>query len=344
MLDDYEVWRSEIEIACALGPQHSDEARLWKAVLADEDLAATIFRQENTMAVTRKRKRKGVKTSAGFMLPTERRVPVDDPWRYAYLITGEKKIGKTTFAVEGCEEFMIQFDKAQIAYPVRETCPKTWHDFEQVLKALETAAASGDFPYTRVIVDGVGEWYQVCLESVLGPGMKDPGDADDFGKTWRALATKFTKAVNRLLALQIDADCGLMFIAHSEWKEVKTRSGKIQCLKPNLTARCDEILNGKVDAWFQYDYVDEARVLVIQGSQTIAAGHRIDGHFRTPDGERVREIPMGNSPKEALKAFLKAFANKQEHPSYDGYIRDRRKDRTASRRSGNKRKAVRRKR
>jgi hypothetical protein len=60
---------------------------------------------------------------SGWQLPTGRRDQVDDPWRYAYLITGEKKIGKTSFAINGCEEYVIQLDKPQIGYKNREDCP-----------------------------------------------------------------------------------------------------------------------------------------------------------------------------------------------------------------------------
>lgn len=294
------------------------------------------------MPIARKQKSKPKKPAVtGFVLPTKHRAPVSDPWQYAYLITGEKKIGKTTLAIQTTSStekvLVIQFDKPQIAYNILETCPKSWKDFLAVLTALERAVVSNDFPYVRVVIDGVGEWYQMCMESVLPAGCKDPTDADDFGRTWRALATEFTKAVNRLLALQIDAQCGLVFIAHSEWKEKKTHGGKkTTVLVPNLTSRCEEILNGKVDAWFQYDYIDQERVLVTLGSETIAAGHRIDGHFLTLTGERIREIPMGSSASEALDAFINAFNNKQKHASWDEYLRERRATRTAAKMSKKK--------
>lgn len=252
-----------------------------------------------------------------FELPLERSEPESDLWKYAYLISGYKKIGKTSFAIEGADEFVIQFDKPQISYALRETCPADWKAFEKVLKALELAAKNYEFPYNRVIIDGVGEWFSMCqAEACKKFGVEHPADAP-YGKAWHELRDMFNDAVNRLMRLQVTAECGLMFIAHAEWKEVTTRdSGKIERLTPIMPARCEDIVGGKVDGWFMYDYVGDSRVLVIQGDETIAAGHRIDGRFLTKDGRRVREIPMGGSAKEALENFKKAFDNELEYATY----------------------------
>lgn len=255
----------------------------------------------------------------GYKLPTGRRDPVADPWAYAFLITGQKKIGKTSFAIQGCEEFVLQFDKPQLSYSIREEGIESWNKFIKILKALEAAAEEcadegTDFPYQRIVIDGAGEWYTMLQTKVCKDfGVDHPSEVG-YARAWHALRDQFIDAVNRLMRLQITAQCGLVFICHCEWKEVKTKDGrKIDKLVPNLSGRCEEILGGKVDGWFVYDYYGSARSLILQGSETIGAGHRIDGHFLTSDGRRIEEIHMGNSAKAALKNFLSAFRNEQTY-------------------------------
>lgn len=266
-----------------------------------------------------------------IVLPTERSKPVRDPWKYAYLITGEKKVGKTTFAIEGedTEELVLQFDKPQLATEIREQVIKTWNESVKYIKALEERAEAGTFPYNRVVIDGVYEWYMMCQTATCKHfGIEHPSD-EGFARGWHHLRDNFTDAVNRILRLQASAECGAIFIAHAEWKEVPTRGGgKIEKLVPDLTGGCERVVNGKVDGWFVYTYDGDERVMVIRGDELTGAGHRIDGSFLTPGGEQVREIPMGNSAAEGLDNFLKAFNNKQEFATIAEFRAERRKART----------------
>lgn len=247
-----------------------------------------------------------------FVLPTGRRKPSSNPWELAYLITGEKKIGKTTFAVEGCEEYVLQFDKPQLTYNIRETSITSWKHFMKVLRAIEQKAESGDFPFERIIIDGAGEWYQMMqAEACKHFGVEHPSE-EGYARCWHYIRDNFLDAVNRLLRMQSSVSCGLIFIAHSEWKE----RNKQEVLVPNLPSKCEEILNGKCDGWFNYGYQGSERVLTIRGDETIAAGHRIDGHFMTTDGRRVSDIHMGDSPKDALRNFLLAFNNEQTYADH----------------------------
>lgn len=269
-------------------------------------------------STTKPAQRKVVKRNPGFQLPTGRRKPVTDPWMYSYLITGEKKIGKTSFALEGCEEFVIQFDKPNLAYRIREECPKVWKEVERIVKALEDASNEGSFPYQRIIIDGVGEAYAMCQAAVCKYFQVEHPSEVGYARGWHKLRDDFTDFINRLLRLQSTANCGAMFIAHAEWKEVNVRGGgKIEKLVPNLAGKCEEIVNGKVDAWFIYDYIGKRRVLVTQGDMETGAGHRIDGHFLTESGEKIVEIDMGSSPKDAMDNFLSAFHNKQKYSTIE---------------------------
>ena len=264
-----------------------------------------------------------------FALPTGRRTPVSAPWRYAYLITGEKKIGKTSFAINGCEEMVLQFDKPQLAYHIREKVIESWGDSMKAIAALEDLAKGGNFPYTRLVFDGVSEWYSMAQASTCKHfGIDHPSD-EGFARAWHWLRDIFTDAINRVLRLQQSGPCGVVFIAHAEWKEVPIRSPwnepkgatipKIDKLVPNLSNRCEEIVGGKVDGWFCYDYDEEDRVLIVRGDQGVSAGHRIDGRFETPDGRPIREVFAGTSATETMENFIAAFRNEWKFATMDEY-------------------------
>ena len=257
-----------------------------------------------------------VGVSGGSVITMERRTPVADPWAYAYLITGEKKIGKTAFSIEGVEEYVMQCDKPQLAYDIREDIVTRWQQAVQIVNQLLEMATKGEMPFQRVVVDGAGELYAMCQTAACAHfGVEHPSEVG-YARCWHKIRDDFTALVNKLLRLQRVANCGLVFIAHAEWKEKVTRDRqKIERFVPNLPAKCEEILNGKCDAWFTWDYVGKRRVMLIQGDELVAAGHRIDGHFLTPDGRRVREIYMGRSPAEAREAFEAAFRNEQTYTS-----------------------------
>jgi hypothetical protein len=260
-------------------------------------------------------KKKGLAGAApAFELPLARREPCSNPWSYAYLIYGEKKIGKTSFAIQGGEEFVLQFDKPQLAYAIRETMIDSWAQLRLVMKALEAKVKEGEFPFQRVVVDGAGEMYQMCHDwACKEHGVAHPKDGE-WGSTWALIRTEFTSMVNRLLRLQGSVGCGMIFIAHSEEKEVETRDGrKIDKMVPNLPKRAEEIINGKVDGWFVYDYHDGGRSMILLGDERTGAGHRIDHFFTTVDGRRVREIDMGDSAEEASENFVAAFNNQQAY-------------------------------
>lgn len=263
---------------------------------------------------TEKAARKVSPKPRSYELPTERRAPVDNPWAYAYFLVGEKKVGKTSWAIHGCEEFVLQFDKPQLAYTIREQMIDSWAQSVQVIDALVAKAKAGELPYERIVVDGVGEWYAMCQTATCQHfAVEHPSD-EGYARAWHHLRDAFSKAVTKLLSLQALARVGVVFIAHSEWKETKTRGGaKVDKLVPNLASRAEEIINGKVDGWFTYCYSGRRRILVVLGDEETGAGHRIDGHFMTRDGRRIREIDMGDSAEDAMRAFLSAFSNQQEY-------------------------------
>ncbi len=248
-------------------------------------------------------------------LPKKPETPCTELNDFSFLFHGEKKVGKTTLALEGGRVLVLQFDPPQRAYERMEIQCPDWRTFLASLKALEKA----DAPYDRVVLDGADLWYHHCQAYVCEKqGIEHPGDAG-WGKGWSALRNEFTHAVDRMLNLS----CGVWFLCHSTWKEVDVRRSngrteKVEKLLPMLSGMAEEILNGKVDGWFAYDYRGNNRVLVLQGDERTGAGHRLDQdkypHFRLPEGEKITEMMAGKSASIAYKRFLAAFNNEYTPP------------------------------
>lgn len=234
---------------------------------------------------------------------------------FSFLIHGTKKIGKTSLALQTEDPddkvLFLQFDPPQVSYDRLELLIPNWRTMKKAVKKLEIAAEKGEFPYARIVVDRVDVSFSKTERWVKEKLGIDKMSEEAFGGAWMKLSEEFTDLMDRILALP----CGKWFLCHSVIEEEENRHGDVvKILKPNLNRRADDALNGKVDGWFAYTYDGKHRTLVIQGDENMGAGHRINGKFLTPEGERVRAIPMGKNEKEAFRNFVAAFNNEQETP------------------------------
>lgn len=234
--------------------------------------------------------------------------------RYSFMLHGEKKIGKTTLFANEKGAFFLEFDPLQLSLAIKQKHVPDWPHFLAYIDLLET---NPDDVQT-VIVDGADIAYQACFNwSCMKMAITHPHDENDYGKSWNFIRAEFESAVLRLLALNEDG-IATRFICHSKWAEIKTRGGgKTDKLIPFLTSQAEEVLNGRIDIWAAYTYVEKKRVLIIEGDEEIGAGHRVDGRFLTPDGEAIKEIYMGKSSKQAYDNLLEAFNNEQIHTTID---------------------------
>ncbi len=249
-----------------------------------------------------KKKRTRTKT----ILPKKRSVKSDSIEEYSFLFHGEKKIGKTTLLAQEPNNLFLEYDPIQKSLEIYQVPIREWDTVNEVADELER----GGHDFTTCTHDGVDIMYQLCLETVCAArGVGHPHDSDDFGSTWNAVKRAFGGTINRYLKMD---GVATRFICHSVWKEIKTRVGKTDRLCPTLTGQAEEVLVGLVDGWFAYIYDGDERVLVIRGNEQIAAGHRINHRFLTPDDRQVREIPMGDSEFSAYDNFQRAFNNQQE--------------------------------
>lgn len=264
--------------------------------------------------VSAKGKKRTKRTQIKVSIPKRPSKISNDLRNYSVLLHGEKKIGKTTLWAQEEDAFFLTFDPLQIGQSLYQRHVPSWPHFLAYINLLEKDSRN----VKTVVIDGADIAYHLCFNwSCEKMAIVHPHDENDYGKSWNFIRHEFESAVLRLLALN-EKGIAPRFNCHSKWAEIKTRGGgKTDKLVTYLTTQAEEVLNGRIDLWAAYTYVDRKRVLIIEGNEEIGAGHRIDTAFRTPDGESIAEIDMGRSPKQAYQNLLEAFANEQTYTAID---------------------------
>jgi len=264
---------------------------------------AVVKKEKGEFKIGGKKKGKVAKvTEEKFRLPTERSEPEGALGAYTWLIFGEKKIGKTTLTAlfgEAIHLFTEPGGKALRLYPV---VIDDWRKFRRAIRALKN-----DTKFDTVVVDIVDKLYPMCEDFTCEKLMIQDLAEEDWGKGWRENRKEFEREFGALLNL----GKGVIFISHAQEQKVETRDGKeYDRMMPTMHKRMRDLVEGSVDIWAYYTYVGRRRVLQILGDDHVSAGHRLEGRFLTPDGEPIRRIDMGRSPKQAYRNVTDAFQNK----------------------------------
>jgi len=251
--------------------------------------------------------RKHVDPPSDYRLPDEISEPSENLGDYTMLLFGEKKIGKTTLAAMFPDAMFLFFEPGGRGLRVYSSAIGTWDDARAALKALRKSKK-----FQTIVVDTADLAYKLAESWVCkGLGIDDPGDAA-YGKGWRAVRKEFESWITGL------ALCGkgLIVISHASEQEVESAEGdSYNRLSPTMSKQAREIIDGMVDIWAYYGYDGRRRVLIIEGDERVSAGHRLTERFRTKDGERLRSIDMGKSPKEGYANVLAAFNNTYVPPA-----------------------------
>lgn len=244
-----------------------------------------------------------------YALPKAPTTPSDRLEDYVTLLFGEKKIGKTTLTSHFGKSFHAMFEPGGKALEIYQEPMQTWGKWLSYIRLLEN-----DTSFRTVVVDTVDIAYRLAAKYVCDKQGIDHLSDEDFGKGYDMARQEFTLAVNRLIA----TGKGIIFISHSQQKEVKRRSGdrydRIVSTMPN---QARDILDALVDIWAYYYYDGTERKLQIRGDELVAAGHRLENHFRYTDGTEISVIPMGSSSLEAYNNFMLAWSNKLQRKGGD---------------------------
>jgi hypothetical protein len=229
---------------------------------------------------------------------------------FHWLIHGPMKIGKTTFAMSEPDVLLLTFDPPQISLPILQKHVDKWDTFIKILEALEARAASNNYPYKRVVIDGADICFRRCQEWVEKKLVIPHVSEGKWSSGWDMLDANFAGTVDRFMRLP----GGSWWICHSTWKEADSRSGsKIDVLRPLMKPRAEEVIAGRCDGTMAMCYSGPNRIMVIVGDEKTGAGHRLTEHYLTPDKKVIKEIYMGVSPTQAWENFQLAFNNRQTY-------------------------------
>lgn len=240
--------------------------------------------------------------SAVVKLSTDYTEPIDDLGGATILISGEKKIGKTSLANQFGNNLVMAHEVGYKGLRIRKEDVPDWDSARAVVKALRK-----DKFYNTVTVDTADKSFAQCEDwSNRRLGIAHASEAE-WGKGWAAIRKEYERFVDSLA----HTGKGVILISHTAEKEVKKRNGEsYTVISSTMPRQGREIIEGLVDIWCYFGYDGSRRVLTIMGDDHISAGHRFSERFRTPDGRPIRAIDMGRSAEEGYKNFVRAWRNK----------------------------------
>lgn len=238
-------------------------------------------------------------------LPAKNSTPMQNMHDFTFLVYGEPKIGKTSFASQFDDVFFMFFEPGGKSITARQKYIPSWRDALKVLDELEANPS-----YCKLVVIDTGfAAFERCFDYALEELKIDKPSDGDWGEAWKRMDKEFKNFHERIFAMGL----GFIVTAHSELVTIKKKSGLEQTkIRTMLGKQAWRFYNGIVDviAYYEYD-CDGGRQMTIRGNADLEAGCRISNHFRYADTkEMIESIPMGSSEEEAYTIFQKAFENK----------------------------------
>jgi len=160
-------------------------------------------------------------------LPTQKTMFARSARDYIMMIFGPPGVGKTTFVNDFGNVLILSTDRGTRFMPAQRVECLSWNKFLKTLDALEKPNAP---KYDFICVDHADDFADMAEEATCKElNIASLSDAD-FGKGWKAFKNKIKGFNRRVLRL----GTGVVFIAHEDIKEVKTRSLKLNRTMPML--------------------------------------------------------------------------------------------------------------
>lgn len=270
-----------------------------------------IVRRDTSKDNERPKKRKEVeKVEVNIDISHDYTEPIDDLGQAVILITGEKKIGKTSLANQFGNNLVMAFEVGYKGLRIRKVDVPDWDTARALVKKMRK-----DTFFNTMTIDTADKSFKRCEEwSNKRLGISHASE-EEWGKGWAAIRNEYERFIDSLT----QTGKGVILISHTQEKEVKKRNGESYArIMATLPKQGHDIVTGLVDIWCYFQYDGDRRILTIVGDDHISAGHRFAERFRTPDGRPIRHIDMGRSPEDGYKNFLSAWRNK--------YVPDREED------------------
>lgn len=262
----------------------------------------------------------GLTTSeANELLPQEPTKAVRDPIRLKYLIIGQPKWGKTTFACSAPESLLLAFEEGHAFHETYKIVIDDWNKpfsergwtsdadgnrHASLVEAVDAIVEADRFDL--VTFDTADMACKMCLDYHYKKyGVNHAQDAGDYGKGWDICLTQpFRQQVGRILK----SGRGVIFITHSQIitrKKGSTETSRAETTLPSqvqkfLHTQADIILHGSFGRKIKGEH-DRDRIISLDGSNEILAGSRVRG-IRLP----AKFIVSPDNPWEQWKSFFES--------------------------------------
>lgn len=158
-------------------------------------------------------------------LPAEKTMSAGELQQKMVTLYGPAGIGKSTLASQWADGEVFFFNCAGELGELevyQEHIP-SWEAFREYAWALAEKAAKDSLPYKAAAIDTADVLGRYCAETVRKQlGIVHESDLD-WGKGWSTLRDAWQINIAKLAAIP---DMGVVFVAHADEKEVKTRSSQ----------------------------------------------------------------------------------------------------------------------
>ena len=237
-----------------------------------------------------------------FELPKAAMLVADNLYEYSFLLYGVGKIGKTSLLTQFPDPYFLMFDPLKRGMEMKQSRIKSW---AQLLEAVAALEANPKYCKTVIFDTGYGA-YDLCYQHMCEEyGVQTHQDAP-FG-FWKEVEREFKETQARVR----DAGFGLVATAHCDEEEVTKFGMTRNVTVTQLGKQATRYYLAEMDIIGYYHFSESGeRLLQIRGDSETLAGVRTEGKFLFPNGEPIKMINMGKSPKEAYNNFLSAFQNK----------------------------------
>ena len=245
-------------------------------------------------------------------LPTTKSKAATNIEDFAYYIYGAPGIGKTTFTAQFPNALHFMFEPGADDKELYQVFPKNWREVLAYVSEVEKAGKQG--PFKNFIFDVVDlawdmvEQY-VCQRRVVD-FLKDIGFGDGYKEAAKEL---------RNVLIRLKRCGGLILLSHEKSQKMEKVAGgfnQYDFTHPSCSNSCNDVAKKWVSLVGNY-YVNDSgeRFLKIGVTKDVEAKCRIhDTHFHYSNGEKISDIPMGESAEESYNNFSKAFENSLTKP------------------------------
>jgi len=246
-------------------------------------------------------------------LSTKTNVPSDKIEDYIWVFGGEKKIGKTHFASQFPESYILEFEPGNAKHlPVRFNDVFSWQESLEYLTLIENTP---NFCKTLVI-DDINSWYRLLIRYTREQIFKLSDSEPMQIKHWDYPREQFFKVFQRIRNLNTKG-LGIVLTNHIEIKTHQDLYGKeYSQLALNFGNQPKEIIDaiGHFVGIMLRTPTGE-RHIYLKGTSFVRCGHGWNNHFLNGEtGEELGFIEMGASAKQAYENFVKAFNNQYVPP------------------------------